>query len=534
MILFYGYNGAYGGTLPLELLSLSDRGLEILLDSELTKEEIKCDIKGEEECSPEMMSRMSLDKNERSLHWSECRKNDNMACEAKLKQALVEAIRTCATLQTEALDCCHAPEECVGGSLAHALDSLGKMNVAIGTMKGGKAHCDAIQQTHGMYGGMQGVMTSQCQTKAGACTRDCSQKMAPVNQAFEEACGVSINSGTSHKDSYSCDEEFFNHYIGMYKGKNEKEINIAQVPEECKRTGREANRRIQDMGTNLGASLLASAQECEVMAQENGWGTWSGTTGGDYQPGPTVHTTTASTTGASESVGGSTGSNTGGYATTDGSTMGVSSTDGGGADPTNPLVNPDTPGDVAQIPGLNLGGGGDKKKNTGMPLGDMNIQHAANPFDTEPAMEEAGSVLGGDVNAQDLTGGLIGGTGGGSSGGGGLGGTGGGGSGGGGRYGAYGSRKPAQVALGLKSGGKFKGYGGGGGNKGGSSKGSRARKKGKKNPKNFASLDLKKLLPKGKQINHKTGKYGSPHDNIFKRMSDRIQWMCRKERIDCR
>ena len=141
-------------------------------------------------------------------------------------------------------------------------------------------------------------------------------------------------------------------------------------------------------------------------------------------------------------------------------------------------------------------------------------------------------TLGGDVNAQDLTGGLIGGTGGGSSGGGGLGGTGGGGSGGGGRHGAYGARKPAQVALGLKSGGKFKGYGGGG-NKSNPSKRSRTRKKSKKDPKNFASLDLKKLLPKGKQINHKTGKYGSPHDNIFKRMSDRIQWMCRKERIDC-
>ena len=520
-------------SIPVSALISGD--LNDLVSRTLKKEKIKCDIEGEE-CSDGMMRSVSLDPNDkRRLKWAICQMNNNMACEAKLEQALVEAIRTCATLQTEALDCCHAPEECVGGSLAHALDSLGKMNVAIGTMKGGKAHCDAIQQTHGMYGGMQGVMASQCRSKAGACTRDCNQKMAPINQAFEEACGVSINSGTSHKDSYSCDKDFFNHYMAMYKGKNEKEINIAQVPEECKRTGREANRRIQDMGTNLGASLLASAQECEAMAQENGWGTWSGTTGGDYQPGPTVYTTTASTTGSSESVGGSTGSNsstgssssTGGGGggerdpTTDGSTMGVSSTDGGGADPTNPFVNTDTPGDVAQIPGLNLGGGGDKKKNKGMPpFGDMNIQQAANPFDTEPAMEETGPGLGGDVNAQDLTGGLIGGTGGG-------------GSGGGGRYGAY-PRKPAQVALGLKSGGKFKGYGGGGGNKGGSSRGSRARKKGKKNPKNFASLDLKKLLPKGKQINHKTGKYGSPHDNIFKRMSDRIQWMYRKERIDCR
>ena len=303
LILFISnYSATDDSPYPVPIEVMFNQDVDGFVNRILKEDKIKCDIVGEKCSDLEMRSSKARNDEDLPLHWAMCRMKANMACEAKLEHALVEAIRTCATLQTEALDCCHEPEECVGGSLAHALDSLGKMNTAIGAMKGGQAHCDAIQQTHGMYGGMQGVMASQCRTRAGACTRDCNQKLAPVTQAFEEACGVGINSGTSHKDSYTCDQTFFDHYIKMYKGKNEKEINIAQVPEECKRTGKEANRRIQDMGTNLGASLMASAQECEAMAQENGWDTWGGATGGDYQPGPTVHTTTASTTGASESV----------------------------------------------------------------------------------------------------------------------------------------------------------------------------------------------------------------------------------------
>ncbi len=86
-------------------------------------------------------------------------------------------------------------------------------------------------------------------------------------------------------------------------------------------------------------------------------------------------------------------------------------------------------------------------------------------------------------------------------------------------------RKSKQVLLGFR-GGKFSGYPGATNetkeNRGArGSKGTPSRKLG--------SLDLKKLLPKDRKLNL-TGKFGSPHDDIFKRVSDRFQYMCRTNR----
>ena len=482
------------------------------------RENILCDIEGEDSNGCENNS-------ERPLSWFFCEKGKSMACEEKLEAALEEAIKTCADLKTAAQDCCHAPEECVGGSLTVALDSLGKMHEAIGFMKGGEAYCKSIRQTRGMYGGMQGVMASQCRIKAGACTKNCNQKIVPVDVAFKKACGVSIDTQVNdYKDTYTCDRSFFTHYIKRYKGENEKKIIISQVPEECKRTGRESNRRIQDMATNLGTSLLAAVKECKQAAQENNWDTtdWGSTT--SYNPGTVVYTSGTST-GTTDSSSGTT--TLGGGGATD---LKVRSTTDGSS--TNSFVDPDLPkNDVGAIPDLGLGGGGNRNKSGRTPEpANIALPQAANPFNQEPTIDEKGPNLGGDVNAQDMTGGLIG-SGGGGGGSGLGGGSGGGGFGGGGyRYG--GKKQKKKVALGLKSGGKFKGYGGGGA-RGNSSFRSRGSKKSKRDKRGYASVDLEKWMPKGKQLNNKTNKYGSPHDNIFKRMSDRIQWMCRKKRIDC-
>ena len=58
------------------------------------------------------------------LQWWQCRRDENMECEANVKLTLETAVTVCSELQTEALECCHEPEQCVGGALAHTLDGL--------------------------------------------------------------------------------------------------------------------------------------------------------------------------------------------------------------------------------------------------------------------------------------------------------------------------------------------------------------------------------------------------------------------------
>ena len=415
------------------------------------------------------------------VHWL-CKKGAGMACESRLNEALNNAVKSCADLQTQAQECCHNPEQCAGGGLANAFGSLGKMHVGLSTLKGRKEFCQAVEQAHGMYGGMQGAMAAQCQNRANTCTRECNQYVDAVLQAFKTACNYNPHSkGIYNVNKHSCDQDLFKYYMAIYNGKNEKQIKIANVPKECQSTGRESNRRIQDMNTNLATSLLASVDECGQESKD-----WESSENPEL-PDPSGTTPQG---------------------------------------PAGPGIQiPNVP-----VPNVNLGGGGDskdKKKTSALPFPENpSVQEAANPFETEPELGEGEPVEG---KGTGRMGGLLGGSG---SGGGGFGLGGGGGSPGKrNNRGGSPSEKKKKILFGYK-GGKFAGYSGGSGSSsaGGGSRGRSSRSITSSKRK---TLDLDKLFPKGKQLNHKIGKYGSPHDDIFKRMSDRIQWMCRTNKLNC-
>ncbi len=417
------------------------------------------------------------------LSWWLCEKGKNQACEADLYRALEEAEKVCSDLQKEARECCHQPEQCVGGGLAASLDSLGKLNVTIAGMKGQKRMCEAVQQTSGMYAGMQGAMAAQCMNKANACSQGCNQEVEKVAEVFRETCNHDPRSKGGHNESeHSCDKKLFSHYMKMYKGyMSVDEVKIGEVSEECQKTGQESNRRIQDMNTHLGSSLLAGMKECGQKPKE-----WKPTPPPEGCPPncpPPVPTCPPNCP---------------------------------GPPPTPPPVEP---------PG---GGGGGGPSEVADPFADAPLPQAANPFGEDPDLGEGAPDMGKGVK-KGMSG-LIGG--GGGTGGGGLGGLGSGGPSGGRDRGGKAPARKKKVLLGFK-GGKFTGYGGGASNSGEERSRRRASRSGKKR-RGVAALDLKKLLPKGKQLNNKVGKFGSPHDNIFQRMSDRIQWMCRTEQISCK
>ncbi len=411
--------------------------------------------------------------------WVECQKGAGMECEARVQSAVEEAIETCGESRHEAMECCHEPQSCVGGGLATALDSLGKMNMAIASLQGQKKVCEATKQTFGLYSGMTGTMAAQCIRKANACQSTCSEQVSQAAKVFKYACGVDPRKTKRHDDSVSCTRTFFNHYREQITTSNHDnadydDINISKAAKACKQTGKESNRRIQDMTNNMGAALMASVKECEQEFPEQEW-----------KPPPVPEWK-----------------------------------------PPDP--NPTTPPSGLPTPSR-TGGGGDTKKNRSLPGGDP-MSTAADPFAMDPTVEEAGPEI--DKGGPSGFGGLVGG-GSGSGGAPGLGGSGGGGDDGGGPgRGGAGDPKKRKILLGHK-GGKFTGYSGGGGNSRDSKRRGRFRKNNKKKTRGTASLDLKKLFPK-KQLNNKIGKFGSPHDDIFKRIGDRMKYMCKTNRIDCK
>ena len=422
------------------------------------------------------------------LHWFHpC--TQSTPCENEIAHALDEAARTCSDLQKRANECCEEPEQCVGGGLAHALDGLGKLNLAVAGMKGMKEQCKAVQQTHGMYAGMQGLMASRCTKTANACMSECNQAIGQFAEVYKKHCNHDPRNRATWVDGqHTCDQYVFEKYQQDYRSNNaDAGVNVSRVHNQCRIVKKEANRRIQDMGTNMATGLLASMEECDRVAKENEWDTTDDSSD-DFDP-PDTSTTTA-------------------YV------------------PPKPIDSPTGLGG----PDVHLGGGGDEEtENPFTPPDDgPSGPQAANPFDTEPPVEEPPPPV--EEGVKPGMQGMLGGSG---SGGGGLGGlgSGGGGGAGGGYAGPSDKGKKKKVLLGFK-GGKFGGYGGGS-NSGGKAEGRRGFRGGKKKGRKSASLDLKKLLPKGKQLNHKIGRYGSPHDDIFQRLSDRVQWMCKTNKIKC-
>ena len=414
------------------------------------------------------------------LSWWMCEKGKGQACESNLYRALEQAEKVCSDVQKEARECCYQPEKCVGGGLAATLDSLGKLHVAVAGTKGQKRTCEAVQQASGLYASMQGAMAAQCINKSNACSKDCNGEVEKVVDVFKESCNHDPRSKRGYNESeHSCDKPLFDHYMKMYRGHmSVEQIRIGEVSKECETIGRESNRRIQDMSTHLGSSLLAGMKECGQKPKE-------------FKPTP----------------------NPPGYTPPPVATC-----------PPNCPASPPAPPSVKPPGG---GGGGGPSKVVADPFADDPLPQAANPFGEDPDLGESGPDMG--KGPSKGMGGLLGG--GGGTGGGGLGGLGGGGSPGGPARGGKDPAKKNKVLLGFK-GGKFTGYGGG--SSSGEERSRRRASRSGKKKRGMASLDLKKLLPKGKQLNNKVGKFGSPHDNIFQRMSDRIQWMCRTEQISCK
>ena len=436
------------------------------------------------------------------FHWWQCNSDNGQTCESDLDQALDDAIKICAELRQEAIDCCHSPERCVGGALVHSLDGLAQLNVAIKSITGNRSKvCKAVQQAAGLYSGKEGAMAAQCTNKVNKCSQGCNAEITKVVEAFKEACNYDPRTGKDNynAEEHTCDEKLFKKYVKKYKQENQSPdgapIKITAVPKKCELTGNEANRNIQNMTTSLGAGLLAGMKECGMETPTPKQDPW--------KP--------------------------------------VSMS----CPPHCPMMPPGHGGTTGQQitpPGLNTpvkGGGGKDKKAPRDPFTN-DTPTAANPFDQEPPdlgpEEDKGE--GGPSGGMGAL--LSSGSGGGAGAGGGFGGgpSGGGGKGRGGGGRGNGNRsfggKKHKILMGYH-GGKFSGYGGGGSGRGrGGKTGGRRGLRGKKSEKRrLAKLDLKKLLPKKSVRNHKVSQFGSPHDDIFQRMSHRIQWMCRTDKIPC-
>ena len=514
-----------------------------LLDNESDEEEPEeeepvQEVQGEGPCA---MSAQGANANEGSPIKC-CRMGE--PCAGKIDRALREAEEICEEASEKAHKCCLSPESCIPGGVVttQILSVAGQANAASGDSM--SETCKKLKQSFTGFASINSFMAASCKTKARRCRKQCNSALEEPSIAFKRACGVSLTKKGPYRDNMACDYNVYEEYQDRYRS-------LKQVPKVCKEISLESNRKSAEVAGQL-AGLYATAKACKIsLAGEESLAPTPCTFGCPTCTECKDNKCQPKTCGPCEVCRGGDGQCsslciTGQTCNTETKLCEFNNNDGGTTSPAPP-ISMGTPGglggggtpDGGGLDGQSLDGG----LPSGMPqqLGLTDGPFVPGDFDPgskKPSLPGGGSPAG--------AGGLLGSaSGGGGGGGGGLGGSGGGGGGGyggaGGEEGAY----PNEILQGFK-GGKFGGYGGGGsaaasgGKKGaGGYKGYGGRqdkskgKKGRKKRK-LAKLDLKKLLPKNKKLDKARGKFGSVHDNIFQRVSNRVQVLCRKSKMNCR
>ena len=439
-------------------------------------------------------------------------KDDN-DCKQQMWNAMGQENQNCQNVAHQAIMCCHQPSHCPGATFTQITDLVAGLSQVFSQPMSISQQCKRAKRTFGLMGVKSGILATQCKTGASTCSNTCRESEKKTVDFLGSKCGIEGLWPVFERHNFSVqnlsirDPNF--HPAGvlrpvMYNSNNNSEIykeldelyenqvhkvtcsyeffretyqymlnktNLFYAAKVCTTTAEQSNVHIGNVVENMLKSLAMQAANCKDQAVGHSTGS----------PGITIPTTPPPP-----------------------DDQEITTVSGGGGCQTPPCGETTS---TPPYPGVDLDEG----------LFDLGTTNGLPP----------GPKPGGPAS------GLVGPRGGG---GGGMGGGGGGGGGGGrgGRGGRKGSPKGKQILLGTRS-GKFAGYGGGGGAFGAKNQGGAGPwSKGNAPKKRLASLDLKKLLPKDKKLGHLDKAFGSPHDNIFQRVTHRMKWMCQTKKISCR
>ena len=433
--------------------------------------------------------------------------HSNLSQNLEVENAEEEAKESCQDAYDGVARCCFNPEGCIG---AHTGQAFHMMN-AYRNMKnpggGINNECRMINDAMKTNAGHISTMNALCVNKVRVCKNTCKEAIKKLMVALNDSCKL-LDSGNpltaedmtddqydqlheamkgEYSSDYTCTPAFFYKYASQGYNKTrcikqpplpEKvhldDITLSEVIKECKSAVSKL-KLVTDGLTSTFLALIGFATKCQQA------------TGGVFVPRP--------------------GSAPPSLGVPDMPT--ITNTGGGGSETSTPLSNSGSSGD-------------------GRPIDDFDLVDEHEEVSNIPKALPSGA------------GGLV--TGGSQ---GGSGAPGGGAAGGGAGYGGGGRPKggtPGGKQKVLKGGYRgskgFAGYGGGMG--GGGGRGATPawakdpRGKEKEKERKTASLSLRKLLGKPKKnINPLSKKLGSPHENIFERISNRYHYMCQTKRLHC-
>jgi hypothetical protein len=392
-----------------------------------------------------------------------------MPCAQRIESVFNTVLQQCNNFKVQATLCCDDPVKCV---------DTGKVNSTLfsdlsSSSTGIAEKCRLIKETFGEVGNVGQKMADQCRGKASACVQNCGEQISnSFRNAFYQECTFDIlKEETYDPAKHTCSPDLVKTYIKKYKEE------LATLLAQCEVEGKKSNNLAQSADSVLKSAL--SAAQCEEQAR-----------GGLDIPIPT-------STPAGTGQAGVLSSNPKGTAI--GAIGGIN----------EPTLTWKDPGKKDKLMGSNEGGGASSSRSLSAGEGlSENIEGAQQSPGLATLNKEGISKKGEGKGEQVI---------------------------GGGGAGSVASTAAGQLKLkGEEAGKKPVGKDGKAGE-------GTTEEIDKLSQRQFAKTERKnqknspywtRIKPR-QNLNTRISAFGSPHDDIFKRISDRITLLCRREKLYC-
>ena len=179
-------------------------------------------------------------------------------CEQKIADAFSKATTECNNLKDKAILCCDEPLKCTDEETQKLLDSINKQGAS---SSGISENCRKVKEKFSDIGNIVQKMAAKCDTIISSCKEHCNTQITEtVPSVFNKYCSLDLNTEVSYDhNEHTCSEDLINNYVGKYI----KEL--APIPAQCESKQEKANQMAQSGEEVLKSAL--SAAKCEEQAR---------------------------------------------------------------------------------------------------------------------------------------------------------------------------------------------------------------------------------------------------------------------------
>ena len=219
--------------------------------------------KGYQKCKNDILNAMNLPINPshlpNSFSWGNNKCDIGSGCEREIAAVFNKAQKQCQSLKNNVFLCCDDPLKCMDTNNQQLFNSLSKKS---GLTVGISEHCRRVKEKLGDIGKVAQKMATRCEAAIVSCQESCGVRITESLQVFNRYCSLDLSKESSYdRNKHTCSRLLISRYIPEY-------MKLSTTPVQCKSKKERAELMVQSAEESLRSAL--SAAKCEEQARAGG------------------------------------------------------------------------------------------------------------------------------------------------------------------------------------------------------------------------------------------------------------------------